>query len=303
MADQSQAPKLVPPSPFCDPTADIILRSSDNIEFRAHRIVLSLASPVFRDMFSLPQGDAESDEKAAEVQMAETGAVLERMLRFWYPGAEPIVGTLSELRETLELLIQKYDMQSAAVFGKQYLRGFLDTEPLGTFAVAARFGWKDLTLLAARECLKLPLRNSAYTPPNEFDCVSAKVHHALIQYHYRCGEVVRDILKDRSFPDAARKYEFSPYIQRCRCRILSIGNGNSFEFQFWFTEFLQSMEAKHAKTPGAVDDLLLILKAVKGQKSADCSNCNSVSENLPIFLSEWWWPTIKASIGKVSLDL
>ncbi|KAJ7230040.1 hypothetical protein GGX14DRAFT_582015 [Mycena pura] len=282
MADQSQAPKLVPSSPFCDPAADIILRSSDNIEFRAHRIVLSLASPVFRDMFSLPQGNTESDEKAAEVQMAETGAVLERMLRFWYPGAEPVVGTLSELRETLELLIQKYDMQSVAELGKQYLRGFLEAEPLKTFAVAAQFGWKDLTLLAARECLKLPLRNSAYTPPNEFDCVSAKVHHALIQYHYRCGEVVRDILKDS-------------------CKKMAIGgNGNSF--QFWFTEFLQSVEAQHMKTPGAVDDLPLILKAVKGPKS-DCSACNNVHEKLPKFLSEWWWPKIKASMAKVPLDL
>ncbi|KAJ7633563.1 hypothetical protein DFH06DRAFT_688842 [Mycena polygramma] len=45
---------------FQDPSADIILRSSDNIDFRAHRkahrLVLALASPVFEHMFPLSLG-------------------------------------------------------------------------------------------------------------------------------------------------------------------------------------------------------------------------------------------------------
>jgi len=37
------------------PDADVILRASGGKEFHAHKLVLSLASPVFRDMFSVPQ--------------------------------------------------------------------------------------------------------------------------------------------------------------------------------------------------------------------------------------------------------
>ena len=39
-------------APFADTDADIILRSSDNVDFRAHRLFLSKASPVFADMFA-----------------------------------------------------------------------------------------------------------------------------------------------------------------------------------------------------------------------------------------------------------
>lgn len=44
-------------APFNDPdkAADIILRSGDNVDFYVYRIVLSLASPFFKYMFSLPQ--------------------------------------------------------------------------------------------------------------------------------------------------------------------------------------------------------------------------------------------------------
>ena len=38
---------------FDDPTADVILRTSDHVDFRVHRAVLPLASPAFRDMFVL----------------------------------------------------------------------------------------------------------------------------------------------------------------------------------------------------------------------------------------------------------
>jgi len=42
------------PYDFNAPDADTVLRSSDGEEFRVHRIILSLASPVFQGMFTLP---------------------------------------------------------------------------------------------------------------------------------------------------------------------------------------------------------------------------------------------------------
>ncbi|KAJ7750603.1 hypothetical protein B0H16DRAFT_1318583 [Mycena metata] len=46
------------PQPF-DESTDAILRSSDDLDFPVHRAVLSLASPFFRDMFSIPQPESE----------------------------------------------------------------------------------------------------------------------------------------------------------------------------------------------------------------------------------------------------
>ena len=42
-------------APFDHSLADVILRSSDKIDFRVFKLFLSLASPVFETMFSLPQ--------------------------------------------------------------------------------------------------------------------------------------------------------------------------------------------------------------------------------------------------------
>ncbi|KAK0202117.1 hypothetical protein DFS33DRAFT_1352350 [Desarmillaria ectypa] len=36
-----------------DTTADVIIISRDNIRFHAHKLILSLASPFFKDMFAL----------------------------------------------------------------------------------------------------------------------------------------------------------------------------------------------------------------------------------------------------------
>ncbi|KAI0642193.1 hypothetical protein C8Q79DRAFT_984553 [Trametes meyenii] len=40
---------------FVEPSADIVFCSSNKIHFKLHKILLSLASPFFTDMFNLPQ--------------------------------------------------------------------------------------------------------------------------------------------------------------------------------------------------------------------------------------------------------
>lgn len=40
---------------FNDTKADVILRSSDGIDFRMFKVLLSFASPFFEGMFDLPQ--------------------------------------------------------------------------------------------------------------------------------------------------------------------------------------------------------------------------------------------------------
>ena len=72
--------------PFNKPTADVILRSSDDVDFRVHKVILAEASPVFEGMFSIPQPPAETPPMApsdtppvnglAVVPFAETGAAL-----------------------------------------------------------------------------------------------------------------------------------------------------------------------------------------------------------------------------------
>lgn len=60
--------------PFDDPEADIILRSSDNVDFHVYKFLLSLVSPVFKSMFALPQISLEEggDGTGSRALMGDT---------------------------------------------------------------------------------------------------------------------------------------------------------------------------------------------------------------------------------------
>ena len=65
------------------PTADtdIILKSSDDVQFNAYRRILIEASPFFSDMFSLPQPpDAEKWEDCPVVHLSDTVTDLRHIL-------------------------------------------------------------------------------------------------------------------------------------------------------------------------------------------------------------------------------
>ena len=54
-------------SPFDDPDADIVIRSAEGISFRLYKVILSKASSVFRDMFTLPDGQSHRGPQTVDV--------------------------------------------------------------------------------------------------------------------------------------------------------------------------------------------------------------------------------------------
>ncbi|KAJ7839175.1 hypothetical protein B0H13DRAFT_1650320 [Mycena leptocephala] len=183
MSAPTDPPPFSPGSPFCDPgRKDLILRSLDGAAFYVHRLVLSLASPVFEDMLSLSQPDLKHG--VPEVLMPHAAVMLEPVLRFFYLGAQPVVETLGQLREILEILVDRHNVESVIALGRMHLRAYIVSQPVGAFAVAAHQGWNDLVLEAAKECLKLPLRAWDRDPPEELRHIPATLYQRLIQYHY-----------------------------------------------------------------------------------------------------------------------
>src|SRR6267154_1584417 len=95
MPPVSQSPQSKPPeqlklaeAPFDHAQADLILRSSDEVHFRAFKNILSLASPIFADMFSIPSPSSPSEKPHDEVQvvpLSEHSIALDIALRHIYP--------------------------------------------------------------------------------------------------------------------------------------------------------------------------------------------------------------------------
>lgn len=81
-------------SPFDHPDADIIIRSADGGEFRVFKIDLTRASPVFKDLLSIPQplrGSNPDDYKDGlpVVCLSEPSDILNIFLQWCMPGLRP----------------------------------------------------------------------------------------------------------------------------------------------------------------------------------------------------------------------
>jgi hypothetical protein len=75
-----------PPEPYNVPDANFIIRSSDNVNFRVHKSVLALASPVFEVLVSLPQpSDCEIIDGLPVVRLSESSELLNSLISMLYP--------------------------------------------------------------------------------------------------------------------------------------------------------------------------------------------------------------------------
>jgi BTB/POZ domain len=83
---QAQINPTTSPETLDLPDANIIIRSSDLVDFRVHKSVLALASPFFRDLLTLPQpSDSESVDGLPVVEVSEDSELLNCLVSFFYP--------------------------------------------------------------------------------------------------------------------------------------------------------------------------------------------------------------------------
>jgi hypothetical protein len=79
-------PTTSPLELFHVPDANLIIRSSDFVDFRVHKPLLAMASPVFKDLQSLPQpSDSEFVDGLHVVQLSEDSELLNSLLTVLYP--------------------------------------------------------------------------------------------------------------------------------------------------------------------------------------------------------------------------
>jgi len=75
-----------PPKVFNVSDANLIIRSSDLVDFRVHKSVLAMVSPFFQHMLSLPQPfDSESVDGLPVVQFSEGSELLNSLISLLYP--------------------------------------------------------------------------------------------------------------------------------------------------------------------------------------------------------------------------
>lgn len=179
------------------PDGDVILRATGangtgSRDFRVHKIFLSFSSPIFRDLFQVPQPPLAAGDGVEVVDVADPPRALELILRIIYPSPAPfVVDDLTVLSEAL-VLADKYDIQVARSRLRSSFTGLIETNPLRSYAIACRYGWADEMKVASSQTTPIHLPDLAELP-EEFKLIPATEYHRLILLHSEYRKHVRNI--------------------------------------------------------------------------------------------------------------
>ncbi|KDQ50453.1 hypothetical protein JAAARDRAFT_710829 [Jaapia argillacea MUCL 33604] len=189
------------PHPFNNREGDVIVRSSDNVDFRVFKLLLSLASPAFRGLFELPQYVPKEEEQnhsdwkdgVPVVLLTEDSTTLTNFLSPIFPwGAIQECTSLKEWRLVLEAA-EKYQVEGVrSAAEKTLLRSkFIQTEAMGVYAIARCFDLEAAARLAAKSTLRQPMPGKF---SDELHYASAAMLHDLVTYHRACGQHAADAI-------------------------------------------------------------------------------------------------------------
>jgi hypothetical protein len=194
-------PKASPPitdagPPFDSPKADVILRSTDNVDFRTFKSLLSMASPVFETTFTLPQpSDKVIDEELKDglvvIPVGEQMSLLKKLLLLCQPGWAPELGDVTEIREVLTAAM-KYEMEGVTKRALSMVAGLMEQDPklpLISYAISVNYGWKEEAKLAARRTLRFP--ETQFPLIEEMQLITGLQYQGLLRYHRMCGEAAK----------------------------------------------------------------------------------------------------------------
>ncbi|KZT04850.1 uncharacterized protein LAESUDRAFT_813946 [Laetiporus sulphureus 93-53] len=182
---KNESPPSVASSPFDDPNdADITLRSADGVDFHVYRAILGAASPIFKQMWTLPQATKDHPQIDDATLVSEDSTTLDRLLRFIYPTRDPdLESDLQSVGAVLKAAA-KYDIEYLEERLRKTLSAFDD--PLRVYAIAtsAHLGYEQEALQAVVEwCESDELSLSSYVP--EMDDISAGVYFRALQFYAR----------------------------------------------------------------------------------------------------------------------
>ena len=130
--------------------ADVILRASGGKELHAHKAILSFASSVFRDMFSIPQPPNGSSQIPI-FDVGDPPEVLETFLQIIYPMVNPPIKDFKML-VSLFRLADKYDVTKILLDARNYYLPSLcsDPPPIYMYAIYSACGREKEAEAAAR---------------------------------------------------------------------------------------------------------------------------------------------------------
>jgi hypothetical protein len=170
--------------------ADIILRSSDLINFYVLKTFLIYVSPFFEDMFNLPSTTTNDIMNGFPViAVAETSETIRLLLDLIYPHiGDPRINDVALFLKVCKAT-RKYcmDMIENRLRTQIVTSHLTVSEPLRVYAVAIDLGWEDIALIAARNTSKISLDKLPHT--EELQNISGSGFYRFLDYRFRRDKI------------------------------------------------------------------------------------------------------------------
>ena len=166
---------------FCAEDADVIIRAAGTLDFRVHKFILSFASPIFRDMFTLPQPPTDTPGTLPHVDISESPETWENILRTIYPMQRPVIDDLDGLGSLL-LAAKKYEMQFILDSHKSIFqdREFIQQDPLHLYAIACACEFENEAKYVARNAQHLAVTRRPNT--GNLEGLTIASYHRLVSF-------------------------------------------------------------------------------------------------------------------------
>lgn len=285
------APSTKPPSPSpstanfpfdSSSDGDIFLRSSDGVQFRAHRIILATSSLFFKDMFSLPQQTTEEQLQIQTVPFTEPCEVLDALLRTIYPVDEADLKLVQDIESVMEAAI-KYDMPKGVSIMKRKLISCATKEPIRVFMIACRNRLADVARAAAEASLRRPIlysfeRGSMVLPIWDLVEIPAGILHRLIEYQIRCSKVIEKEMSDLKWMKDDFQWKSKVFrvvnfpCETCCNSVLEMGE-ERYQVASWWKVFMDEIVAALRQRPCSAIIMEESMMDRSLNAAARCQNC------------------------------
>jgi hypothetical protein len=190
--------------PFNSPTADVIIRSSDSVDFRTSQGALSYVSPYFEKLF---EGDAVDDavdpsdslkDGILVVPIQVDSDTLRAILLRCIPGRAPEL-TMEGTRKALDVAM-KYDMPlvtKALLTRQPQLLSIDPSLAIVAFCVGCHYDWDKVVELGARSSLSFAITD--FPREETMKWCTMLQYHELLDFRRRCVDAVTPLCDDISW--------------------------------------------------------------------------------------------------------
>ncbi|KAJ7644254.1 hypothetical protein FB45DRAFT_1053045 [Roridomyces roridus] len=263
--------------------------------------LLSLVSPVFKDMLAMPQPEHATTESHPVIPVAEDSETLRLILSWCDPRLSPALDTdtLQDIQTVLHTA-DKYCMESVTKrVGDILSYGIRDLCPAGmgslrVYAIAMRYRLETVAKKAARCSLEAKWEDLMSEDIPELDHIPASALHRLQQYRVACGVVgAKKAAVDWSWiQDATGVVSGCP---KCASGL------PPRHWSRWWTQFMSIAAEELARNPSAatITHELAIISSEYLGSCADCGRTQGETYRSLMRFNKAFTKEIERTVGEV----